>query len=145
MNWFRRTEAQLYALPRKRVLLRTLELQLEVMFPSAVHRLGLAVGGGGPGDQTAAWVQRRDALVRRIERLQAHIRLVEAALATLDEDERRLAHLKYERQLSPVRIWTGMGISRATYFRIRRRVVWKIAHALGLANNEDEAENCGES
>jgi DNA-directed RNA polymerase specialized sigma24 family protein len=115
----------------KRVRLKALQHELAGLYPSLVRPLSPAPPPGDPEDQTGRWVERRQALEARIARLKERIELIEAALATLSAEERELARLKYEEGLSPSRICREVGLSRASYFRLRRAVVEKVAQALG--------------
>ncbi|MDI6711480.1 MAG: DUF1492 domain-containing protein [Bacillota bacterium] len=132
-DWFRRTEGALYRLPQMRIQVRALATALAYFYPSFTRPDNiLSVGREGQqGDVTLAYVQRRAAVEERLQRLEASIAVLDAALSTLTPDEARLVDLKYTSQLVRDTICREMGISRATYHRLREAAVVKVARCLG--------------
>lgn len=91
-----------------------------------------AVQSGTVSNPTFAGVARLDALDRQAADAGWYVRCIEAVLESLGPTERDLIELTYFERLDLDTVCQRLGISRSTYYDLRKPIVARLARRLGL-------------
>jgi len=123
---FRYVERELYSYDI--IKRRIAEMREEILEGSRRNEVAVKVA---PGDVTATKAVKLVSSLA-IARMESVLLAIDKALNDLTEDHRKLFELKYRRGKRIYEICHEMYISRTKYFELRRQLVYRVAHYLGL-------------
>lgn len=75
---------------------------------------------------------------RAISHMARIIKCIDGALARLNEDHLLIFELKYRQRLPWQRVCDEIPMTRTTFFRVRRELIFMVAYELGLVTQWDE-------
>ena len=94
-DYFRRVERWLYNIPRQKVRIETLRIQMDDLPKTTQSLQAVPVFGSGISDSTGRAVERRIAAAIELAQLQKNIQLWETIKVALSPEEMELIRLKY--------------------------------------------------
>jgi hypothetical protein len=139
-NDFKRVERWLFSIPKKYIALDSLRARLDALDTKAASPPRwiptleqVPAFGGETESRQQRWVEfmeqypvEREFLAKEIKRLEEALSLYERVMMELNKEDElyhRLIRLKYEKKWENDRVWAELHISKATFFRMRYRLV----------------------
>ncbi|MGG1600564.1 hypothetical protein [Paenibacillus naphthalenovorans] len=131
-EYFPRVERFLYNIPRWKVRIKTLQLQVNEL-PSVTQQFKLvpSFGSGNISDSTAQTAERRIAAALELATLQRNIAVAEEVLQGLTDEQREIVELKYFKRFTNTATWMSLNLSRSEFYRKRNLLVDNVYELLG--------------
>ena len=137
-KYFRQVERLLYDYKYLDQAIANLEAELEAIMPQTSTSV-VKLGQGStktPFDtsQTERWgIKRAESKLRaRLLEKKRHKKAIKAAREQLSDEENTFVWLRYDHEKQHKEIWETLHMEERSYFRFRRKVIKKMAKALGL-------------
>lgn len=146
MSWYRKTEGLLYnrkMFPvRIEALKQQIQEQMERLEPRLIrsyeYRPEQKTGTNNTTESAAVNRMSNDSILwmeREIEKLEKWTKIIDVAMATLDEEEQKLIDLIYNKGWPNEKVYMELSISRSAFFNKKKETVKKLAWNFGFIPN----------
>ncbi len=127
---FKVAERWLYNLTKWKAEIEVLHENLRDHSSKVTPSYGFCGGGGGVGDGTSSRAADLVASEDKLPRLESKVRMLDAAIDSLGDEQQQLVNLKYIKSWLNQNCWEHMRLSESEFYRERRKAVEKIAEIM---------------